>query len=73
METENGLVGNTMRLSKRTMDYLGVKDGDKVILCAACGFGFLWYNPDVSKRYAFRIAVVAFGVATVSSVLSCFF
>ncbi|MBQ2541493.1 MAG: hypothetical protein II551_07575, partial [Paludibacteraceae bacterium] len=53
-----GLDGGHAMLSDRSMNQLGIKEYDKIIICPTNRFCYLWHNYDATISFQFKVAVI---------------
>ena len=65
-----GLDGNHAMLGNRSMNQLGIKEYDKIIICPTNRFRYLWNNYDATIRCQFKVAVILGILSLLISILS---
>lgn len=72
-----GAKSGEVQMHFHTQNLLGVKENDTVTIEPTCAFKYMWNNPDVSVRAAYRTAIWAFVfsciLATTLGILSFIF
>ncbi len=70
-----GLDGSHAMLGYRSMNQLGIKEYDKIIICPTNWFRYLWHYYDTTIRGPFKVAVVvgilSILISTLSLIISC--
>ena len=66
----HGLDGSHAMLGNRSMNQLGIKEYDKIIICPTNRFRYLWHNDDATIRGPFKVAVILGILSLLISILS---
>lgn len=64
-----GLNKDSVQIAERTINYLGIKEGEHVTISKTNGLCFLWNHPNTAIRVAFYFAVAAFAVTCILAIV----